>query len=361
MSYTKEQRAINSVNGYTKQQANSKIETGAISNNFTLPNKSGEHVRSIKREVPVHDEDLVNKKYVDDNAGLWEVDGTETQLKTADEIDMQSKKIINVTDPAANQDAATKKYVDDNSFSLPALTSGSVMFSDGTTIAQDNSNFFWDDTNDRLGIGTNSPTKELHVAGKGYVISPTFPVLATERTTSSNSRLSAQDLKLTSSGFTSTGFGPAYSFSINDAGTSGLNIIARISGVRDGTINSGKFIISTNNSGTEGDNFTVDRYGYITIGAGVAGRDYKITFNGQSNDGVLTWKEDEDYFEFSDDINMQTGETIKNNGTTIIDGSGFSTPVSSADAAAPNNSIYYSTDASKLVYKDSGGSVNNLY
>jgi len=45
---------------------------------------------------------------------LWEIDGSETQLKIADEIDMQSKKIINVTDPTANQDASTKKYVDDN-------------------------------------------------------------------------------------------------------------------------------------------------------------------------------------------------------------------------------------------------------
>jgi hypothetical protein len=40
---------------------------------------------------------------------------------------------------------------------------------------------------------------------------------------------------------------------------------------------------------------------------------------------------------------------------------GYFLPVSSADADAPNNSIYYSTDASKLVYKDSGGIVNNLY
>jgi hypothetical protein len=42
-------------------------------------------------------------------------------------------------------------------FQLPALTSGSVLFSNGTTIAQDNSNFFWDDTNNRLGINNNVP------------------------------------------------------------------------------------------------------------------------------------------------------------------------------------------------------------
>ena len=38
-------------------------------------------------------------------------------------------------------------------FNLPSLTTGSVLFSNGTTIAQDNANFFWDDTNKRLSIG----------------------------------------------------------------------------------------------------------------------------------------------------------------------------------------------------------------
>ena len=36
-------------------------------------------------------------------------------------------------------------------------------------------------------------------------------------------------------------------------------------------------------------------------------------------------------------------------------------PASLADSAAENGTVYYSTDASKLVYKDSGGTVNNLY
>jgi len=48
-------------------------------------------------------------------------------------------------------------------FQLPALTSGSVLFSDGTTIAQKNASFFWDNTNNRLGIGTNAPAYSLDV------------------------------------------------------------------------------------------------------------------------------------------------------------------------------------------------------
>jgi hypothetical protein len=50
-------------------------------------------------------------------------------------------------------------------FNLPSLTSGSVIFSNGTTISQDNANLFWDDTNNRLGIGTASPAYRLDVTG----------------------------------------------------------------------------------------------------------------------------------------------------------------------------------------------------
>ena len=50
-------------------------------------------------------------------------------------------------------------------FELPALTSGSVLFSNGTTIAQDNAQLFWDDTNNRLGIGTATPATTFQVLG----------------------------------------------------------------------------------------------------------------------------------------------------------------------------------------------------
>ena len=50
-------------------------------------------------------------------------------------------------------------------FTLPSLTSGSVLFSNGSTIAQDNANFFWDDANNRLGIGTASPSSRLDITG----------------------------------------------------------------------------------------------------------------------------------------------------------------------------------------------------
>jgi hypothetical protein len=51
----------------------------------------------------------------------------------------------------------------DAKFTLPTLTSGSVLFSNGTTISQSNSRLFWDNTNNRLGIGTASPSTPIHV------------------------------------------------------------------------------------------------------------------------------------------------------------------------------------------------------
>ncbi len=49
----------------------------------------------------------------------------------------------------------------------------------------------------------------------------------------------------------------------------------------------------------------------ITIGDGTAGTDIAVTFDGESNDGVLTWKEDEDYFEFSDDVLLASTEKVQ--------------------------------------------------
>ena len=49
----------------------------------------------------------------------------------------------------------------------------------------------------------------------------------------------------------------------------------------------------------------------LVIGNGAAGVDYSLTFDGESNDGVITWKEDEDYFLFSDDILMNSTEKIQ--------------------------------------------------
>lgn len=47
---------------------------------------------------------------------------------------------------------------------ISTFTAGSVVFAGASGVySQDNANFFWDDTNNRLGIGTASPATQLHL------------------------------------------------------------------------------------------------------------------------------------------------------------------------------------------------------
>ena len=43
--------------------------------------------------------------------------------------------------------------------------SGAIQFSNGSAFASDATNFFWDDTNNRLGVGTNAPTAPVNIKG----------------------------------------------------------------------------------------------------------------------------------------------------------------------------------------------------
>jgi cytoskeletal protein CcmA (bactofilin family) len=49
----------------------------------------------------------------------------------------------------------------------------------------------------------------------------------------------------------------------------------------------------------------------LTLGDGTAGTDIAVTFDGETNDGLLTWKEDEDYFEFNDDLLIASTEKLQ--------------------------------------------------
>ena len=55
----------------------------------------------------------------------------------------------------------------------------------------------------------------------------------------------------------------------------------------------------------------------LTFGAGTSGTDITITSDGETNDGVFKWMEDEDYFEFSDDILIASTEKIQFRDTAI--------------------------------------------
>ena len=49
----------------------------------------------------------------------------------------------------------------------------------------------------------------------------------------------------------------------------------------------------------------------VQFGSGAAGIDYTLSWNGETTDGLLTWMEDEDLFQFNDDIQLLDNEMLK--------------------------------------------------
>lgn len=87
--------------------------------------------------------------------------------------------------------------------------------------------------------------------------------------------------------------------------------------------------------------------GNVIIGAGTAGVDYTLTFDGENSDGILAWMEDEDYFKFSDDVLLDTGIMYLKETTT---------PTPIADHA-----VIYTTSDNELFFQDGAGTNHLLH
>ena len=55
----------------------------------------------------------------------------------------------------------------------PSGISGAIQFTDGTNFSSDATNLFFDNTNDRLGVGQNVPTARVHIKGTGATTATT--------------------------------------------------------------------------------------------------------------------------------------------------------------------------------------------
>lgn len=66
--------------------------------------------------------------------------------------------------------SATDWSIFNSKFTLPTLTAGSVLFSNGTTIAQDNANLFWDNTNKQQRVLGGLIYKTARVTTAGYTV-----------------------------------------------------------------------------------------------------------------------------------------------------------------------------------------------
>jgi len=70
--------------------------------------------------------------------------------------DLTANRTLSISQASTSTDgflSSTNWNTFNNKFTLPALTSGSVLFSDGTTIAQNNTNFFWNNSSIGLCLG----------------------------------------------------------------------------------------------------------------------------------------------------------------------------------------------------------------
>jgi len=119
--------------GITPVRSTAAIPVAVLPNIYLRDLADVEDVAALNNEI----------LYWNDTSSLWE-----------------HSSVINLLPPASSTVNGYLSSVNwstfNGKFTLPTLTSGSVLFSNGTTIAQDNANFFWDDINNRLGIGTNT-------------------------------------------------------------------------------------------------------------------------------------------------------------------------------------------------------------
>jgi excisionase family DNA binding protein len=150
------------------------------------------------------------------------------------------------------------------------FTQGSVAFAGtGGTLTQDNANFFWDDTNNRLGIGTTAPTSQIHLTGDSQqqifidtyssTQAPTLSLRRSGGTTTSPSVLSSGSLlgRLSFRGYTGS------AFSNNQASIDGISTEVWSATNRGSAL---LFLTTPNGSTSTSERMRIDSAGNVGIG-----------------------------------------------------------------------------------------------
>lgn len=286
--------------------------------------------------------------------------------------------------------------------SITSATSGSVLFAGASgVLTQDNTNLFYDDTNNRLGVGTNAPDERLTIKGQTHFL---------HSATANPGGIIVRDGDPDVGGWANlsiTGGNPAWTAA---TGIRFLNHIAQVK-IYDLFVDS-KFATDTGIFGGSGFGTVTDQIVMTTTGGQAFMWTYKyasspypplnvsaptINFRTQAS---AAWPDQFSYgttalfladnqragfgtitpgakihvfgvslSEIGLIVQGAAGQTAdltqwQNSSSTVLSkvkADGSMQPASMADSAATNDSIYYSTTASKLVYKDAGGTVNALY
>jgi hypothetical protein len=142
--------------------------------------------------------------------------------------------------------------------SITGGTAGSVLFvGDGSTFAQDNDNFFWDDTDNRLGLGTSTPAELLEVAttassgvffgGAGYYYTDLEGGVAFDGTSATSTGVSITQLDAANPNYalTITHQGTATALRVHQTLSGSAGSAVEVQGAADSTVDA---IIATNDT-----------------------------------------------------------------------------------------------------------------
>jgi len=144
---TKTDRVLGSLKGREKRTP--------IADDMFLPNNSGDHQKSIKRNTPTGTKDLVNKEYVD---GQFPVTHASTTGQTTDDHHAESHSIASHSDTTAT--GAEMETLTDDSMADTLHRHSELSASDGTP-----DQALVVDTAGKVGIGTATPACKLDVDG----------------------------------------------------------------------------------------------------------------------------------------------------------------------------------------------------
>jgi hypothetical protein len=111
-------------------------------------------------------------------------------------VDLNAKNLTNVA--AFSASSAT----------LTSLTSGSVLFAGtGGAVSQSNSNFFWNNSNSRLGLGTTTPARILSIEGTLGLVTENFGLVVRNTNSAGLTELAYNNDTVTAGGAFVLGYG----------------------------------------------------------------------------------------------------------------------------------------------------------
>ena len=93
------------------------------------------------------------------------LDGVTSAIQT--QIDSKQATLVSATNIKTINSTSLLGSGDISISANPSGVSGAIQFSDGSAFASDATNLFWDDTNNRLGIGLNNPSARVDIKGVG--------------------------------------------------------------------------------------------------------------------------------------------------------------------------------------------------